>query len=153
MISKRRYGEFSTHKSALQSGLLADGLRGNAAPRSTDLAYELPIDFDPYAIVVDEPVSQGTQGRGISPGKQREDPLDAAGERKASEAGANSANDETASAAAGAQRRVIKVNAWDSALNLDAFKKEGEEEVSLEELGRRRHQEWLQSRKGDGWAT
>jgi hypothetical protein len=52
-----------------------------------------------------------------------------------------------------ASRRVIKVNAWDTALNLDAFKKEGEEEVSLEELGRRRHQEWLESRKSDGWAT
>lgn len=51
-----------------------------------------------------------------------------------------------------ASRRIIKVSAWDTALNLDAFKKEGEEEVTLEELGRRRHQEWLESRKGDGWA-
>ena len=51
------------------------------------------------------------------------------------------------------QRRIIKVNAWDAALNLDAFKKDGEEEVTLEELGRRRHQEWLENRKADGWAA
>jgi hypothetical protein len=49
-----------------------------------------------------------------------------------------------------AQRRT-KINTWDVALNLDAFKKDDEEEVSLEELGRRRHREWMESRKADGW--
>jgi hypothetical protein len=54
---------------------------------------------------------------------------------------------------ANGQRRTISVNAWDTALNLDAFKKEDEEQVSLEELGRRRHREWVERNKGSGWAV
>ena len=126
--------------------------RGEAAPRSTDLAYELPIDFDPYAIVTDEPSSQSETRLQPSPASQRSDPLKAVIgiDPNGRIPGPTTGSNEEANAAS---RRVIKVNAWDTALNLDAFKKEGEEEVSLEELGRRRHQEWLASRKNDGWAT
>lgn len=122
--------------------------RGEAAPRCTDLAYELPIDFDPYALVTDEPSQSRPQA---SPASQRSDPLHATIgiDQTGRIAPAAGSNDDANTAS----RRVIKVNAWDTALNLDAFKKDGEEEVSLEELGRRRHQEWLESRKGDAWAT
>lgn len=123
----------------------ADCLRGEAAPRSTDLAYELPDDFDPYALVEDVPASQ--QRPQPSPNSQKSDPM-----KNALDGGAG-ADGNTETSAAAEQRRIIKVNAWDAALNLNAFKKDGEEQVSLEELGRRRHQEWLESRKADGWAA
>jgi hypothetical protein len=121
--------------------------RGEAAPRSTDLAYELPNDFDPYARVEDGPPSQSRPTP--SPQENKADPLDAATATKpvGTDISTTLSSDPTV------QRRVIKINTWDAALNLDAFKKEGEEEVSLEELGRRRHQEWMESRKADGWAV
>ena len=124
-------------------------IRGEAAPRTTDLAYELPIDFDPFARLEDDAPDHPAP----TPQEDTVDPLAAATAPKAEGTGliVTTSNSSSVSGPAAAQRRVIKVNTWDAALNLDAFKKDGEEEVSLEELGRRRHQEWMESRKADGW--
>lgn len=123
--------------------------RGEAVPRTTDLAYELPIDFDPFARLEDNAPDHPSP----SPQEKTVDPLAAATTFRPGANGlvVTNSNSSSGSGPATVQRRVIKVNDWDVALNLDAFKKEGEEEVSLEELGRRRHQDWLNSRKADGW--
>jgi len=145
MISRKPCGEFRTWINRKQILII----RGEAAPRSTDLAYELPYDFDPYARVEDEPPTQAKPTP--SPHENKADPLDAATATKPIGTNLNTTPSNDSSGPLAVQRRVIKVNTWDAALNLDAFKKEGEEEVSLEELGRRRHQEWMESRKADGW--
>jgi hypothetical protein len=116
--------------------------RGEAVPRATDLAYDLPYDFDPYALVDDEPTSQLRPTP--SPNENKPDPMLSVN----NDLSTTLCNNSTAAA-----RRVISVNAWDTALNLDAFKKEDEEEVSLEELGRRRHKEWVERNQGNGWVV
>lgn len=121
-------------------------IRGEAVPRSTDLAYELDIDFDPYARLEDDlPKTPGP-----TPQENTTDPLAAATAPKPMGTGLIVTTSNGSGSGPAADQRRMKLNTWDAALNLDAFKKEGEEEVSLEELGRRRHQEWLESRKADG---
>lgn len=126
-------------------------IRGKANPRDTDLAYELPIDFDPYARVEDD----SPKTPAPTPPENSSDPLAAAAAPKPTDTGlmVTTSNDTSGSGPVTIERRIMKVNDWDAALNLGAFKNEGEEEVSLEELGRRRHQQWLESRKADGWSV
>lgn len=117
-------------------------VRGEAVPRSTDLAYDLPGDFDPYAIVLNEPPTNQIRPT-PSPQEHASDPL----------LSVNGLKKTASNLSADGQRRTISVNAWDTALNLDAFKKEDEEQVSLEELGRRRHREWVERNQGNGWVV
>ena len=122
--------------------------RGEAAPRDTDLAFEVPIDFDPYARIEDE----SPKSPAPTPQENTADPLATATAPKPMGTGLIvTTSNGSGTGPANEERRIMKVNDWDAALNLGAFKKEGEEEVSLEELGRRRHQQWLESRKADGW--
>jgi hypothetical protein len=110
------------------------------------LAYELPEDFDPYARIENE---QANSRPTPSP-NEKADPMAIAAAPQTNGSGPATSTPNGLSAS-GTERRVMTINTWDAALNLDAFKMDGEEEVSLEELGRRRHQEWMESRKADGW--
>jgi hypothetical protein len=122
--------------------------RGEAAPRDTDLAFELPFDFDPFARLEEE----STKSPAPTPQENTTDPLAAATAPKPMGTGLIvTTSNGSGTGPVIEERRIMKVNDWDAALNLGAFKKKGEEEVSLEELGRRRHQQWLESRKADGW--
>jgi hypothetical protein len=110
------------------------------------LAYELPEDFDPYDRIENE---QANSRPTPSP-NEKADPMATAGASQTNGSNLAAPTSEGLSVPE-KERRVMTINTWDAALNLDAFKMDGEEEVSLEELGRRRHQEWLESRKADGW--
>lgn len=150
-------------------------IRGEAPPRATDLAYELPIDFDPYALYQDDPSNHPVPAldhRTSDAPSSSSTPAPATGTPQltvpppptigtAPIGSSTPATTNSISSVPPAQAPVAapnsnsnpgataKAGGWDAVLNLDAFRTDGEE-VSLEELGRRRHQEWLMSQRSWG---
>jgi hypothetical protein len=157
---------------------VADG-RGDAPPRSTDLAYELPPDFDPYAPPDPEELLQTTPeanpfttfllsssgGHGSGNGSGSETPasvppgvyampdlVDVGSDRGSdgpslfsphSQPGRTRRTDSTPSEAASQMHGAVVAQAWGV--------EQGGTEMTLEEIGRKRHEEWLASRRAGTW--
>lgn len=130
-------------------------LRGDAPPRVTDLAYELPIDFDPYAIPTEMDLgSGGGAGGGLasffsdSRGSQCHHATPVTDEIYEiplldPQHDADGSASPTRVSSVRTHTPIMKPSA--DPLELQAFKIEGRE-LTLEEIGRKRHQEWLASK-------
>jgi len=122
-------------------------LRGDALPRISDLAYDLPLDFDPYALpdIDDLPNSTTSSSRPLaelfssstttSPLVPSPVPDDIYNMPDLVEAGAMSEGGHS------------------DPPTSPRFREEGEgvgkgTGLTLEEIGKRRHQEWVESRRG-----
>lgn len=106
--------------------------RGDAPPRSTDLAYDLPLDFDPYAIVDPDDV--------VYAPVRRPDLLSHSVDQGAPPTSPVHLPDLPDPTVKAEER---KHKSWDGQIRT---------EETLEEIGRRRHREWLESkRNGGGW--
>nr|XP_031857435.1 uncharacterized protein CI109_007162 [Kwoniella shandongensis]KAA5524507.1 hypothetical protein CI109_007162 [Kwoniella shandongensis] len=150
---------------------LEEAIWGDAPPRPTDLAYDLPIDFDPYAIPDDNDLmaaaaagprgrtpalsdffNESSPSRGTPPSPVLEeemanlpDLIDASNSDTGHTDGI--ASPDSSHSGAAKQRTGSYIPGLEEI--------EGAEEMTLEELGKKRHQEWLQSRRADviagGW--
>ncbi|WVQ69006.1 uncharacterized protein L199_007218 [Kwoniella botswanensis] len=183
---------------------LEEAIWGDAQPRPTDLSYDLPIDFDPYAEPDDQELlmavtSPRHAAAGGTSSNTRSALTDFFGESRSSsrESGVNanaplpimeeeidalpdlvqpddqleeeeeSDNDNDnksdtlikspnlSSSASAAKRPKYKHNTRsNSTLIIPGITDfEGSEDLSLEELGKRRHREWLENQRmgGDAW--
>ncbi|KAK8846809.1 hypothetical protein IAR55_005897 [Kwoniella newhampshirensis] len=145
---------------------LEEAIWGDAPPRSTDLAYDLPIDFDPYAILDDSELmaaaAAGPRGRGSALSDFFSDSVIPKNGRTSTvlEEDMNNLPDlMDASASDGAHTdgmaspdpsHLGKQRSGSYIPGMEEI--EGAEEMTLEELGKKRHREWLESRRADGIA-
>ncbi|OCF38651.1 hypothetical protein I317_07572 [Kwoniella heveanensis CBS 569] len=163
---------------------LEEAIWGDAPPRPTDLSYDLPIDFDPYAIPDDvELLAAASVPRGPVP-------ITDSNGRKGSSALASFFADSRASPVPGQESATGAVHASpmqvanedeiyavpdlvearddlseadvksDGVVSprllqgvvraIPGIDVDGAEELTLEELGQKRHREWLESRRAGG---
>ncbi|WVQ97864.1 hypothetical protein IAU59_004980 [Kwoniella sp. CBS 9459] len=170
---------------------LEEAIWGDAPPRPTDLSYDLPLDFDPYAIPDDveliaaaslprSPVPiAGSNGRKASsglasffadsraspvPGQEGPVPGSAGVHASPVPVAANEdeiyalpdlveARDDGSEADAKSEGVVSPRLSQGIARAIPGIDVEGAEEMTLEELGQKRHREWLESRRADGIAA
>ncbi|ODN75460.1 hypothetical protein L202_06599 [Cryptococcus amylolentus CBS 6039] len=137
---------------------LEEAIWGDAPPRPTDLAFELPADFDPYALL-DESELMAGGARGIGGAHPK------AGSALVDLLGASSSSSGTPTTGgpsydslpdfnvnlASPVEDPIKAKEVKSKQRIEVLipgieNIEGAEGMTLEELGRKRHQEWLASR-------
>ncbi|WVF70019.1 hypothetical protein IAT40_004805 [Kwoniella sp. CBS 6097] len=159
---------------------LEEAIWGDAPPRPTDLSYDLPIDFDPYAIPDDVdllaaasvprgpvPIANGG-GRGqtsalanffadssdsSTPGSTgvHASPVPAATEDEIyAVPDLVEARDDLSEADAKSDGVVSPSLTQGIARAIPGIDVEGAEELTLEELGQKRHREWLESRRAGG---
>ncbi|WVQ76844.1 hypothetical protein IAR50_006518 [Cryptococcus sp. DSM 104548] len=139
---------------------LEEAVWGDAPPRPTDLAFELPGDFDPYALLDESDLTVGGASGmgGANPNAGSSALVDLLGE--------SSSSSSATPPASGKSYDSLPDFNLNLASPVEEFKKakeanskqrigvlipgiesiEGAEGMTLEELGRRRHQEWLASR-------
>jgi hypothetical protein len=147
-------------------------LRGEAPPRSTDLAWELPLDFDPYALpdpselqsTASSTIPNHTANHYLST-QDDVDPL----YTELAEDGILSSTSLTNASTPQMQSRPIPSRQVSSssymnrsrrptvigpgggdALDLSAFVSQEDEGLSLEEIGKRRHLEWVERSRKEG---
>ena len=127
--------------------------RGDGQPRQTDLSYEIPLEFDPYAIISDEELAASGAGGpslasilgGTMPTTQSTTPI------PEEVYDAVDLPDLQTHPADGTPPLVVSAKTVSASSNksdplgLEAFRIEGKD-MTLEEIGKRRHQEWLASR-------
>lgn len=150
---------------------LEEAIWGDAPPRPSDLAWELDIDFDPYAEPSLSDLAQGGSGGGgggggglaaffsstKNPSTGSDTPSGPVSEAMYDvtlpELQTDTGSDVSKSPISPlTQSRVDTPPTHTKAdpLGLAAFKTDGTE-LTLEEIGRRRHQEWLQTKQAQGW--
>ena len=126
--------------------------RGDAAPRPTDLAYDLPLDFDPYAVPDDTEVSMATTASYRGSSNLAAMFSESNGPDQSTESHnqpiSHPLNDESTSTSPQVDIMCLPDIGGKDLLSLDAYRVEGED-VSLEEIGKRRHREWVLSRRAE----
>ncbi|TYJ54280.1 hypothetical protein B9479_005039 [Cryptococcus floricola] len=137
---------------------LEEAIWGDAPPRPTDLAFELPADFDPYALLDEsELMVGGASGMGGAHPKAGSALVDLLGASSSSSGtpitsgpSYDSLPDFNVNLASPVEDSIkakeVKSKQRMGGLIPGIESIEGAEGMTLEELGRRRHREWLASR-------
>ena len=148
MTSKKPYGR-SFHPSYTYS-LVTTGRRGDAPPRPSDLAYDLPADFDPYASPPfdDLTLSAAAAGRPLADFFASHSPIASLGEELSTPRMGSVYNMPYNMPDLMDARALSDEGHLDTPMALRAGA-EGKG-LTLEEIGKRRHLEWVESRRAEG---
>lgn len=154
MIWRKRSGKSQVkHRAKIQ----ADLIRGDAPPRYTDLAYELPEDFDPYALPDPDDLMNTTT---VAAG-----PIQSAGLGGSALTEFFAANASPQNTRADAVDLLPLPDLVETPLSehgspmipspriggLERYGIIEEEGLTLEEIGRKRHKEWLERSRSEAW--
>lgn len=180
-ITKGQYGEVKAGNVLRRDGSggnlarllndLEEAMWGDAPPRPTDLSWDLPEDFDPYAEPTAEELAQAggggggglasfftdskdsTSRQGTPVGPAPEGIYDVPLPKLQMDTDSEVSRSPVSPMPIVPSREATPVPLTGTKadpLGLDAFRTDGTE-LTLEEIGRRRHQEWLQSKQAQGW--